>query len=57
MKRCKLMALTLLLGGGALLLQSGCLTAYWQGFTGGWPQSSRVLNLAVDLVNAKLLGG
>jgi hypothetical protein len=57
MKKSKLLVLALLLSGGAMLLQSGCLGAFYQGFTGGWPQSSRVLSIAVDVINARVFGG
>ena len=57
MKRSKWIALTMLVTSGALLLQAGCLTAFWQGFaTNRGPTDSRWLNLAIDVANEVIFG-
>ena len=56
MIRAKWMALAVMLAGGAVLFQSGCLGAFWQGATRGFPANNRWLNLAVDVANEVIFG-
>ncbi len=54
MKRARWVLLSILASGGMLLAQ-GCLGAFWQGMTTGWPQN-RWLNLAVDIAKEAAAG-
>ncbi len=54
MKRAKWVLLSMLASGGVLLAQ-GCLGAFWQGLSQGWPDN-RWLNLAVDVVKEAAAG-
>ena len=36
-------------GGGGLLFLTGCLSAFWQGLTTGWPSDSGLLNVLTDI--------
>jgi hypothetical protein len=56
MNRAKWIALCTMVSTGGLLLGNGCLTAFWQGFTTGFPANNRWLNLAVDVAHAVVLG-
>lgn len=56
MKRVKLITLSALLAAGAFLFQGGCLTAFWQGLTQGFPGGNRWLNLAVDVAHEAMFG-
>ena len=57
MKASKWLTLSTMLASGAMLLQNGCLSAFWQGcWKTGWPTDSRWLNLAVDVANEVVFG-
>lgn len=57
MRRIRWAALTALTAAGGLLFQSGCLSAFWQGFAGkGFPTDNRWINLALDIANEVMLG-
>lgn len=57
MKTSKWLTFGAMLASGAMLLQNGCLSAFWQGFwKTGWPTDSRWLNLAVDVANEVVFG-
>ncbi len=50
MRRVKWMALSALMGAGAMVSE-GCLGAFWDGFWNtGWPANNRWLNLAYDVL-------
>ena len=52
MKKAKWATLSVMLAGGALLFQSGCLSAFWDGFwKTGLPSNNRWFNLAIDVAN------
>jgi hypothetical protein len=55
MRRSRWIALSLMLVSGTMLLQNGCLGAFWRGMTQGWPDN-RWLNLANDVAKEVLLG-
>ena len=55
MGKTKWIALGTLLTSGALLFQSGCLSAFWHGLAYG-PTDNRWLNIAVDLANKIVFG-
>ncbi len=38
-----------LAGGGGMLFLTGCLTAFWQGLTTGWPSGGGLLNVLTDI--------
>jgi hypothetical protein len=57
MSKAKLYKLGAVLLGGGMLLQSGCLQDFWQGFWNtGWPADNRWLNIAIDVLNEELFG-
>lgn len=57
MKRSKWFTLSAMLASGAVLFQSGCLGAFWQGmWSTGWPTNNRWLNLALDVANEVVFG-
>lgn len=57
MKNKKWLAMFATTFGGAILLQNGCLSAFWDGFwTTGWPTDNRWVNIGVDILNEELFG-
>lgn len=57
MNKRKFYVLATLLLSGASLFQSGCLTAFAQGFFNtGWPGDDRRLNIVIDVLNEELFG-
>jgi hypothetical protein len=57
MKMSKLYTLGAMLLGGAVLLQNGCLSSFWQGlWTTGFPAHNHVINLGLDILNEELFG-
>lgn len=52
----KWITLSVLLFGGATVL-NGCLNSFWQGFFNkGWPSNNRYLNIGLDVLNEELFG-
>jgi len=57
MNKRKLYVFAAMLFGGATIFQSGCLTAFVQGFFNtGWPGDDRRLNIIIDVLNEELFG-
>jgi hypothetical protein len=54
MKRAKLLALSVMLLGGATLFE-GCVSAFWQGlWKTGFPANNQWLNLGLDILREDL---
>ena len=56
MYKSKWLTLGAMLTSGAVLLQNGCLGAFWQGMSSGWPADNKWLSIAVDVANEIVFG-
>ena len=57
MRKSKWLTLSAMLAGGAILLQNGCLGAFWKGLSSGWPGGdNKWLGIAVDVANEIVFG-